>query len=101
MAGELNLKLVNQITSQIDLPVTLLSLAGIQGYHPMIGQDMSQIDDQYQGRAMMQYYDNFAWMEKERLYVLQPNQQVFYGKYNFDTYEIIENKNTQEVLRNL
>jgi len=63
---------VNQITSQIDLPITLLSLAGIQGRHPMIGQDMSQ------------------------LYVLQPNQQVFYGKYNFDTYEIIENKNTSE-----
>ena len=96
VGGGIKPQVVNQITSQIDLPVTLLSLAGIQGYHPMIGQDMSQIDDQYQGRAMMQYYDNFAWMEKERLYVLQPNQQVFYGKYNFDTYEIIENKNTSE-----
>src|SRR5210317_1470741 len=96
VGGGIKPQVVNQITSQIDLPITLLSLAGIQGRHPMIGQDMSQIDNNYQGRAMMQYYDNFAWMEKERLYVLQPNQQVFYGKYNFDTYEIIENKNTSE-----
>lgn len=41
---------------------------------------------------MMQYYDNFAWMKKNQLYVLQPNQEVFYGKYNFDSYEIYEDR---------
>lgn len=92
LGGGIKPQQINHITSQIDLPVTLLSLAGIEARHPMIGQDMSRVDDNYQGRAMMQYYDNFAWMKKNQLYVLQPNQEVFYGKYNFDSYEIYEDR---------
>ncbi|NCV53922.1 MAG: LTA synthase family protein [Betaproteobacteria bacterium] len=72
-------------------PVTMLSLAGIHARHPMIGQDMSAIDHNYRGRAIMQYYDNFAWMEPDELFVLQPNQEIFYGKYDFMNNTIIPN----------
>jgi phosphoglycerol transferase MdoB-like AlkP superfamily enzyme len=89
MGGGINPKVISSITSQIDLPVTILSLAGIHAKHPMIGQDMSAIDQSYKGRAIMQYYDNFAWMEQDELFVLQPNQEIFYGKYDFINNKII------------
>ena len=91
IGGGINPTVINSITSQIDLPVTMLSLAGIHARHPMIGQDMSTIDHNYRGRAIMQYYDNFAWMEPDELFVLQPNQEIFYGKYDFMNNTIIPN----------
>jgi len=54
------------IASQIDLPVTLLSLMGIQGQHPMTGRDLSSVLPDTLGRAMMQYNDNFGWMEETK-----------------------------------
>ena len=44
IGGGIEPKVISSITSQIDLPVTMLSLAGIHAKHPMIGQDMSAID---------------------------------------------------------
>jgi phosphoglycerol transferase MdoB-like AlkP superfamily enzyme len=52
------------MASQIDLPVTLLSLMGISAQHPMTGRDLSSIAADSPGRAMMQYNDNFGWMEQ-------------------------------------
>lgn len=52
------------MASQIDLPVTLLSLMGIAGQHPMTGRDLSSLAADTPGRAMMQYNDNFGWMEQ-------------------------------------
>ena len=89
VGGGIEPKVISSITSQIDLPVTVLSLAGIHAKHPMVGQDMSAIDKSYIGRAIMQYYDNFAWMEQDELFVLQPNQEIFYGKYDFLNNKII------------
>src|SRR5690606_22042531 len=50
----------DRVISQIDLPTTLLSLAGIQGDHPMIGHDLTQAGG---GRAMMQYGDNYGYLK--------------------------------------
>ena len=69
----------------------MLSLAGINANHPMIGQDMSLDDNSFEGRAIMQYYDNFAWMEQNKLFVLQPRQEIFYGMYDFINNKIIQN----------
>jgi len=52
------------MASQIDLPVTLLSLMGIEAQHPMTGRDLSSIPPDSPGRAMMQYNANFGWMEQ-------------------------------------
>lgn len=59
-----------RIISQIDLPVTLLSLAGVSGEHPMIGHDLT--DPTKGGRAMMQYGENYGYLKGQTLTVLEP-----------------------------
>ncbi len=57
------------ISSQIDLAPTLLSLAGVDGVHPMPGLDLTR---HAPGRAIMQYGDNFGYLDGDRLLVLEP-----------------------------
>jgi phosphoglycerol transferase MdoB-like AlkP superfamily enzyme len=54
------------MASQIDLPVTLLSLMGVEAQHPMTGRDLSSVAPDSLGRAMMQYNANFGWMEETK-----------------------------------
>jgi phosphoglycerol transferase MdoB-like AlkP superfamily enzyme len=74
------------VTSQIDLPVTLLSLMGVQGQHPMTGRDLSSVAPDTPGRAMMQYNDNFGWMEEtvfgKQVVVLRSGKPPAYGVYD-------------------
>ncbi len=87
----LNSKMPNirdkRLVSQIDLPVTLLSLAGINEPTPMLGFDLTKT--QKNQRAMMQYYDNFAYVEDRAVAILQPNKPISY--WNWDK----ENKTMQ------
>ncbi len=79
LGGGVPVKQDDRIMSQLDLPVTLLSLAGIQAEHPMIGQDLTLAMSG--GRAMMQYNDNYGYLKGDILTVLQPllpAQQVIY-----------------------
>ncbi|MCC2604666.1 LTA synthase family protein [Planctobacterium marinum] len=70
----------SRLTSQIDLPVTLLSLLGVDIATPMVGFDLNK---HYPvERAMMQYYDNFAYLENNQAVILMPNQQVSFWQYN-------------------
>ena len=64
----------NRITSQIDLAPTLLSLIGVDSTHPMIGQDMTNVGDDYIGRAIMQFNDNQAYMKGNQVVILQPQK---------------------------
>ncbi|MFT6654230.1 MAG: phosphoglycerol transferase MdoB-like AlkP superfamily enzyme [Marinomonas primoryensis] len=64
----------NRITSQIDLAPTLLSLIGVDSTHPMIGQDMTNVSDEYIGRAIMQFNDNQAYMKGNQVVILQPQK---------------------------
>ena len=80
-----------RLVSQIDLPVTLLSLLGIDQATPMLGFDLTK--SYPVERAMMQYYDNFAYLENERAVILMPNQQTSYWRYNKQTK--IQEKNEQ------
>lgn len=77
---------ITAIASQIDLPVTVLSLMGLQTQHPMTGHDLSQIPVDYLGRAMMQYNYNFAWMEQtptsNQVVVLRENKAPAHGVYD-------------------
>lgn len=66
LGADVTPKRIKVITSQIDLPVTMLSLMGVSAQHPMTGQDMTNIPDDYLGRAMMQYNYNFGWMEQTK-----------------------------------
>ncbi|SUC51870.1 MULTISPECIES: LTA synthase family protein [Pseudoalteromonas] len=80
-----------RLVSQIDLPVTLMSLLGIDQATPMLGFDLTKIYPVE--RAMMQYYDNFAYLENDRAVILMPNQQTSYWRYNKQTK--IQEKNEQ------
>lgn len=64
LGGPIQPQTIDAIASQIDLPVTMLSLMGVQAQHPMTGHDLSHLDAAYRGRAMMQYNYNFGWMEQ-------------------------------------
>jgi len=73
-------RLDQRLVSQIDLPVTLLSLIGSSAATPMTGLDLTK---QYPiQRAMMQYYDNFAYIENEQVVILMPGGKVSYGYYD-------------------
>jgi phosphoglycerol transferase MdoB-like AlkP superfamily enzyme len=64
-----------RLVSQIDLAPTLVSLAGISGEHPMLGHDLTKLDNKWPGRAIMQYGENFGYREGNRLIVLQPSRK--------------------------
>ncbi len=60
------------VASQIDLAPTLLSLVGVATEHPMIGHDLTRPEaQQYPGRAIMQFNGIQAYMEGDRVAVLQ------------------------------
>lgn len=74
LGGGIQAKQDSRIISQIDLPVTLLSLAGINSEHPMIGHDLTKPESG--GRAMMQYGDNYGYLKNNVLTVLEPAHKV-------------------------
>ncbi|MES2580798.1 MAG: LTA synthase family protein [Pseudomonadota bacterium] len=77
---------IKSIVSQIDLPVTVLSLMGISGQHPMTGRDLSSEPADHLGRAMMQYNYNFAWMQQtadsNNVVVLREDKPPAHGVYD-------------------
>ncbi|MDH3265438.1 MAG: LTA synthase family protein [Gammaproteobacteria bacterium] len=65
------------IASQIDLAPTLLSLIGFASEHPMIGHDLTLPKArQSVGRAIMQFNATQAYMEGDRVAVLQKDRPV-------------------------
>ncbi|MGX3066235.1 LTA synthase family protein [Ursidibacter arcticus] len=69
-----------RLVSQIDMPTTLLSLAGISGDYPMIGYDLTQQVDP--NRAFMQYDQTQAMMKGNDVIILQPNTAAKGYEYN-------------------
>lgn len=63
----------SRLVSQIDMPMTLLSLAGVSGDYPMIGYDLTQDVDP--NRAFMQYDQTQAMMKGNDVIILQPNTE--------------------------
>jgi len=83
LGGGIKPRFDGRLISQIDLPVTLLSLAGIASQHPMIGQDLTL--PQSGGRAMMQYDDRYGYLcrddQGDVLTVLSPHQSAVQFRY--------------------
>lgn len=82
------------LASQLDLPVTMLSLMGVHGQHPMTGRDLSSIAPDSPGRAMMQYNENYGWMEESELgkqvVVLRSGKSPAHGLYDAKTKKLAE-----------
>ncbi|MGJ8619488.1 MAG: LTA synthase family protein [Methylophilaceae bacterium] len=89
LGADLTAKSIKTVASQIDLPTTLLSLAGIEAKTPMIGRDLSSEPDDLAGRAMMQYKDNYAWMEGQALVVLRPEKEPTFGHYDKEAKKVV------------
>ena len=71
---------IDAMALNIDLAPTLLSLMGVDGEHPFPGRDLTRTLPEFgntpapvQARAMMQFDQNFAWLERNRLTVLLPD----------------------------
>lgn len=72
----------DEIASQIDLGPTLLSLMGLDIEHPMVGHDLTRPESlETPGRALMQYYSSLAYLEGDKVVVLQrdlePRQFIY------------------------
>lgn len=64
------------VTSQIDLLPTVLSLAGVDYLSPAIGHDLTKITDpNFLGRAMMQYNTTQAYMEGDKVTLLEKDKK--------------------------
>lgn len=84
LGADLEPKRITSIASQIDLAPTLLSLMGLNTSHPMIGRDMSALEQQQSpGRALMQFENYFALMQGEGVTVLRPEKTALAGRYDF------------------
>ena len=93
LADEMKVQKSSYLTSQIDMAPTLLSLMGIDNINPMLGRDLTQVGADYQGRAIMQYANNFALLKNDQLTVLQPHKPV--SQYLYDTKKLILNGDPQ------
>ncbi len=82
LGADIKPRVVKTVASQIDLPPTLLSLLGVDALHPMPGRDLTLEPEGLPGRAMMQYNDNYAWMEGDRVVVLRPEKVPTHGRYD-------------------
>ncbi len=82
LGGTIKPRVVKSVASQLDLPPTLLSLIGVDAEHPMPGRDLTREPADATGRAMMQYNDNYAWMEGHQVVVLRPGKAPAHGRYD-------------------
>jgi len=82
LGADLKAKRVKTVASQIDLAPTLLSLMGVDAQHPMPGRDLTREADDQPGRAMMQYEQNYGWMEGNRIVVLRPEKEPAFAHYD-------------------
>lgn len=86
----------NRLVSQIDMPTTLLSLAGISGQYPMIGYDLTQ--DVNPNRAFMQYDQVQAMMKGKDVVILKPNTPIQGFEYN-KAQELLTPKEQPEAMK--
>tara|TARA_R110002049_G_scaffold2743_3_gene20954 strand:- start:1580 stop:3520 length:1941 start_codon:yes stop_codon:yes gene_type:complete len=81
LGGGIKPKVTTSIVSQIDLPTTILGLLNINIEHPMLGVDLTQVDNNYKGRAIMQFHDYQAYLADQELVVLRPSLEPLTGQY--------------------
>ncbi|OOF64489.1 LTA synthase family protein [Rodentibacter pneumotropicus] len=85
-----------RLVSQIDMPTTLLSLAGVSGNYPMIGYDLTQ--NVNPDRAIMQFDQTQALMKGNRDVVIQmPNKAAQGYYYDKETETLTEKSLSEEI----
>ncbi len=82
LGADIEPRRIKTVASQIDLPVTALSLMGIDAEQPMLGRDISKEAPDAPGRAMMQFEQHYAWMEGNQVVVLRAGQKPAHATYD-------------------
>jgi len=77
LGGAVKPAVFDPVASQIDLAPTLLSIIGVTSQHPMIGHDLTQATARHTpGRAIMQFHATQAYMEGDRVAILQKDMPI-------------------------
>ena len=77
-----NPRVVERISSQVDMLPTLFSMIGIEADHPAMGIDLTRADiDQVPGRAIMQFHGTQAYMEGDAVVILQEGRKPGHFSY--------------------
>jgi len=84
------------IASQIDMPVTLLSLIGVANDSPMIGHDFATQDENFKGRALLQNGQNFGYLKDHQITILQPNKAAISLQPNWQDFSLSAPKKTSK-----
>lgn len=82
LGADIEPRRMTSVASQIDLGPTVLSLMGVAADTPMIGRDLSAEPAGHPGRAMMQYEQNFGFMEGNELVVLRAEKPPVIATYD-------------------
>ena len=85
LGADIKPRRIKTVASQVDLPTTLLSLLGVDAKHPMVGRDLTQEPEGLPGRAMMQYEQNYGWMEGQKVVILRSGKPAAHGVYHPET----------------
>lgn len=98
LGGPVQPGVISTITSQVDIPPTLLSMIGVSGEHPMIGRDMTlESNNVDAGRSIMQFYKVQAYREGDEIVVLQYDLEPRLFDYIDDKLVPTERKNPELV----
>jgi len=99
LGGSIDAGEINSVASQIDLGPTLLSLIGINAEHPMIGRDLTApAMAAVPGRAIMQFNSTQAYLEGDRLVILQKDLPA--ASFSYADGHMIESSERDETLIN-
>lgn len=98
--GGIEPRIDNRLVSQIDLPPTLLSMAGVSSHNPMIGHDLTKEVPRDKQRAIMQRDKNFAWMNADNeVMILQPGIGISTYQYNAKAKATVEKTVHQALIK--
>lgn len=75
----------DKLSSQIDIPPTLLGFLGMKVETPMPGRNILQLSDSIPGRAIMQFHDINAFRVENQVVIMQPNKQPLQFEIKNDT----------------
>lgn len=82
LGADIKPRRLTTVASQIDLGPTVLSLMGVAADTPMIGRDLSAEPAGHPGRAMMQYEQNYGYIEGRDVVVLRAEKPPMLARYD-------------------
>lgn len=74
-----------KLSSQIDIPPTLLGMIGMKVQTPMPGRNIHDIKPEMKGRSIMQFHDINAFRVEDQVVIMQPNKKPLQFKIENDS----------------